>query len=36
VLAETNGRDQVVASDVEEVSVLFRDAKHSAKMMTSE
>lgn len=33
VLAETNGRDQVLVQDVEEVSALFKDAKYSARMM---
>jgi RuvB-like protein 1 (pontin 52) len=36
VVAETNGRDQVLASDVEDVSMLFKDAKHSARMMMME
>jgi RuvB-like protein 1 (pontin 52) len=36
VLAETNGRDQVLASDVDDVSVLFKSAKDSARMMMEE
>ena len=35
VLAETNGRDKVLAGDIDDVSSLFKDAKHSARMMVS-
>ena len=35
VLAETNGRAKVLESDVDDVSTLLKDAKHSARMMVS-
>ena len=36
VLAETNGRDRVTATDVDDVSVLFKSAKDSARMMMAD
>jgi hypothetical protein len=36
VLAETNGRDKVTATDVDDVSVLFKSAKDSARMMMAD
>lgn len=36
VLARTNGRDQVSKGDLEEASVLFRDAKFSARLLTEQ
>ena len=35
VLAETSGRDKVLAKDVDDVAVLFKSAKDSARMMVA-
>ena len=36
VLAQTNGRDQIEAGDVEDSTGLFRDAKASAKLLAEQ
>ena len=36
ILARTNGRDQIALSDVEDASTLFRDAKHTARILAEQ
>lgn len=36
MLAKTNGRDDIVRSDLEEIASLFHDAKFSAKLLTEQ
>ena len=35
-LADTNGRDKVNRTDLEEVATLFRDAKFSARLLAEQ
>ena len=36
VMAKTNGREEIVLGDLEEVGDLFLDAKASAKLLTEQ
>ena len=36
VLAQTNGRDAVTRSDVEDIDTLFHDAKASARLLAEQ
>ena len=36
ILAKTNGRDEIALSDVEDASMLFRDAKYTARILAEQ